>query len=190
VVDVSLKKQLELLGERVGWPVRSLPDAGPEIGGEVEAFRDRVREAIGSRDLAGATLFIDPLIAEHGYHRVAAALTSLLRETTPAPAEAGRPGAPRAGRPAPAAEAVRAARPTWSRIFINVGREDGAAPGDFVGAITGETGAVGGQVGKIEIRQRFSLIDIDSMVVDEVVRGLTGKLIKGRDVVARLDRDG
>lgn len=189
VVEPRHVRQLELLGKRVGWPVRALPDPGAEFGGEVEAFRDGVREAIGSRDLAGATLLIEPLIEEHGYHRVAAALTSLLRDTRPVPLETeGTRAAPTAP-PAPPSEAVRAARPTWSRIFVNIGRQDGAAPGDFVGAITGETGAVGGQIGRIDIRQRFALIDVDSMVVDDVVRGLTGKQIKGRDVVVRLDRD-
>jgi ATP-dependent RNA helicase DeaD len=111
--------------------------------------------------------------------------------TEPLPAPDGKE---RKGARAPAGpksrDAERATRSTWSKVFVNVGRQDGAAPGDFVGAITGETGAVGGQIGKIEIKQKFSLIDIDSMVVDDVVRGLNGKQIKGRDVVARLDRDG
>jgi ATP-dependent RNA helicase DeaD len=75
-------------------------------------------------------------------------------------------------------------------VWVNVGRQDGAAPGDFVGAITGETGAAGAQIGKIDIRQKFSLIDIDSMIVDTVIQSMTGKQIKGRDVVARLDRSG
>jgi len=189
IVEPRHVRQLELLGARVGWPVRALPDAPGALGGEVEAFRTRVREAMATRDLAGATLFIDPLIAEHGYHRVAAALTSLLRETSPPSLEVSPATATASPHAAVASEATRAARPAWSRIFVNVGRDDGAAPGDFVGAITGETGAVGAQIGRIDIRQRFSLIDVDSMVVDDVLRGLTGKAIKGRDVVARLDRD-
>ena len=80
-------------------------------------------------------------------------------------------------------------RPTWTRVFVGVGKRDGAGPGDLVGAITGETSVSGGQIGRIEIRHNFSLVDVDSLVADEVVRGLDGRRIKGRDIIARLDRD-
>ena len=38
-----------------------------------------------------------------------------------------------------------------------------------MGAITGETGIAGAQIGKIEIRGSFSLVEIDSQVVDRVI---------------------
>ncbi|MDX1393896.1 MAG: DbpA RNA binding domain-containing protein [Gemmatimonadota bacterium] len=193
VVEPRHVAQLEILAARVGWPSRPLPDTPRAFAEEVEGFRDMIEEAIASRDLAGGALLIEPLLEEHGFERVAAALATLLRDrpAVPPARDAPTPG-PRdtdaSPRTRPSRDAERATRPTWSRVWINVGRKEGAAPGDFVGAITGETGAVGGQIGKIDIKQKFSLIDIDSMVVDEVVRGLNGKQIKGRDVVVRLDR--
>ena len=69
-----------------------------------------------------------------------------------------------------------------------MGRQDEVTPGDLVGAITGETPAAGAQIGRIDIRQRFTLIEIDSMVVEDVIRSLEGKRIKGRDVSVRRDR--
>ncbi len=188
--------QLEVLGARVGWTVRGLPDTPRAHRGDVEAFRTTIEDALSTRDLAGGALLIEPLVEEHGFDRISAALATLLRDRGPvsgAEPEPATGGKERKGAGIPAGpksrDAERATRSTWSRVFVNIGRQDGAAPGDFVGAITGETGAVGGQIGKIEIKQKFSLIDIDSMVVDDVVRGLNGKQIKGRDVVARLDRD-
>jgi len=183
-------RQMELLAARLGWQHRALGDRARAHLDEVAGFRTLVEEAMARLDLASSMLLIEPLIERHGFHAVAAALAGLLRETgrlpAPPPAAASEPGAgPRAG-----ADATRAARPTWTRVFINIGKQDGVAPGDLVGAITGETKAAGPQIGKIEIRPRFSLIDIDSMIVDDVVRGLNQARIKGRDVAARLDRGG
>jgi len=101
-------------------------------------------------------------------------------------------GSARTPRPEAAATdsaAKRVTRPTWTRVFVGVGKRDGAAPGDLLGAITGETAVAGGQIGRIDIRQGYTLVDVDSLVVDDVVRGLDGSRIKGRQVVARLDRD-
>lgn len=197
IVSPRQVPQIEILGARAGWPVRPLPDAARGHLGEIEAFRATIEEAIESRDLAGGALLIDPLIEKHGFDRVSAALATLFRETgvreeePPAtPPGKDERGSRPTGTSAPSRDADRATRSTWSRVFVNVGRQDGAAPGDFVGAITGETSAVGGQIGKIEIKQKFTLIDIDSMIVDEVLRGLNGKQIKSREVVAKLDRDG
>lgn len=177
-------RQLEILAARLGRRCRPLPETPRAFRDDIDAFRGWIEEAIGTRDLATASLLLDPLIETHGYARVSAALASLLRAAgTPPPGEA-----PAAAAEEPSPDAARATRPTWSRVFVNVGKQDGVSPGDLVGAITGETPASGAQIGKIEIRQRFSLIDIDSMVVDGVIRGLAGAKIKNRDVTARLDR--
>ncbi|MYH09508.1 MAG: hypothetical protein F4143_05085 [Gemmatimonadales bacterium] len=139
------------------------------------------------------------MLEEHGSARVAAALAGLLRaadRTAPRAGEAATGQAPRGDAPtrdaagAPTdASARRATRPTWTRVFVGVGKRDGAGPGDLVGAITGETSGAGGQIGRIDIRQNFTLVDIDSLAADAVVRGLDGSRIKGRQVVARLDRE-
>ncbi len=185
-------RQLEILAERLGWPSRLLGDRVDAHRDEIAGFRALVEGAIEHGDLASSTLLIEPLIERHGTHAVAAALAGLLRETGRASERPSSAAAtPAAGAPAPASsDAARATRPTWTRVFVNVGKQDGAAPGDFVGAITGETSAAAAQIGKIEIRPRFSLIDIDSMIVEDVIRGLNETRIKGRDVAARLDRDG
>jgi ATP-dependent RNA helicase DeaD len=59
---------------------------------------------------------------------------------------------------------------------------------DLVGAITGETGIAGAQIGKIEIRGSFSLVEVDSQVVDDVIRKLDGTGIRGRAVTVKRDR--
>ena len=198
IVDPVHERQFELTAARAGLPVAPL---GEPLDGalldDIAAFRARISEALEQQDAASGALLLAPLIEEHGAARVAGALAGLLRaadHARPAP-QPGQPPASGDARAATRPEARadrhvrRATRPTWTRVFVGVGKRDGAGPGDLVGAITGETPAAGGQIGRIEIRHNFSLVDIDSLVADEVVRGLDGRRIKGRDVVARLDRE-
>jgi ATP-dependent RNA helicase DeaD len=75
-----------------------------------------------------------------------------------------------------------------ARLFVGAGRDAGVRPGDLVGAITGETGLTGRDIGAIEIHQRFALVEVPEAAADEVVRALRGTLIKGRKAIVRRDR--
>jgi ATP-dependent RNA helicase DeaD len=57
-----------------------------------------------------------------------------------------------------------------------------------VGAITGETGLAGRDIGAIEIHQRFALVEVPEAAAEEVVRSLRSTLIKGRKATVRRDR--
>ncbi len=180
IVPTLHRTQLELLAARLGWRVAPLGSGlGREPLDEIETFRARVLAELEGGDLAPSLLLLEPVIAEHGADRVAAALAALLRRADRGPlrqlAETG--------------EAERASRPAWTRLYVSVGKRDGAGPGDLVGAITGETGAAGAQIGRVDMRASHSLVDIDSMIADDVVRKLHGARIKGRTVTARVDRD-
>lgn len=172
----------------------------------VRRYRMRIREAAGSADLMSELLILEPLFDEFGPVMVAAILSELLRrrdeelgptirpwadveaasmkEGGAGERPASKPGARQRGEDVP-----RGARPSWTRLYIGVGRRDEVSPGDLVGAITGETGIAGAQVGKIEIMGNFSLVDIDSQVADEVMRKLDGVQIRGRSAPVRRDRD-
>lgn len=176
VVQAGHEEHLKILARRLGWKCTDLPEPVPaEAKREIEKFRHRVRERAESVDTSAQLLVLDPLLEEMGGAGLAAVLSAMLRERDT-----------EGDGPQPGPEA--AVRPTWTRIFINVGKRDGTGPGDIVGAITGETGAAAGQIGKIEIRGSHTLVDVDSLVADQVVAGLQGKRIKSRDIVARPDR--
>lgn len=172
----------------------------------VRNYRVRIREAAGSADLMSELLILEPLFDELGPVRVAAILSDLLRKRDGERGPAVRPwadveaasikegwsgersaGKERARRRSE--ELPRGARPAWTRLYIGVGRRDEVNPGDLVGAITGETGIAGAQIGKIEIMGNFSLVDVDSQVADEVMRKLDGVQIRGRSAPVRRDRD-
>lgn len=192
VVDSLHERQFELTALRAGLHVAPLTEpADPALMDDVAAFRARVSGALERQDLASGALLLAPLIREHGAARVAAALAGLLRAADrPAPTPTAGEAAPAdTPGPPPDTSARRATRPSWTKVFVGVGKRDGAGPGDLVGAITGETSVAGGQIGRIDIRQNFTLVDIDSLAADAVVRGLDGSRIKGRQVVARFDRE-
>jgi ATP-dependent RNA helicase DeaD len=178
IIEARHVAQLRLLARRGGWQLRAIRTPTLEKGEAVERFREAVRSRLAENDVSAELLLLEPLLEEHPAAIVAGALASLLRE---------RP----TGKPAPAAKDApkETVLPAWTRIFLGVGRKDGAGPSDIVGAITGETGAAGGQIGLIEVRPSFTLVDVDAEIADRVIERLRGVRIKGREVTARRDRD-
>jgi len=75
-----------------------------------------------------------------------------------------------------------------TRLFIGAGRSAGIRPQDLVGAIAGEAGVSGRQVGAIQISERFSLVEVADDVAQHVVQALRATTIKGKKVTVRLDR--
>lgn len=197
VVGSGQLGQLRILARRAGWPLRAVPEAPPaDARDTVRRYRERLRERLRREQDWTDLVLLEPLFRDFGAARVAGALSALLRDASPLPDEADT------SRPAPGeedrsreqegprrtpAEATQAGA-GWTRLYVNAGERDEVGPGDLVGAITGETSAVGGQIGRIDIRHSFSLVDVDPEVADEVMERLTGVTIKGREVVARPDR--
>ncbi len=75
------------------------------------------------------------------------------------------------------------------RIFVGAGRLEAMRPGDLVGAIANEAGLSGGEIGAIEIADRFSLVEVPAEHADEVIQALRRTTIRGRKVLVRRDRD-
>ena len=74
-------------------------------------------------------------------------------------------------------------------LFVGAGREAGIRPGDLVGAITGEAGIKSGELGAIQIADRFSLVEVPESRADEIIAALRATTIRGRKVPVRRDRD-
>ena len=75
-----------------------------------------------------------------------------------------------------------------TRLFVGAGRAAGVRPQDLVGAITGEAGLTGRQVGDIDIADRFSLVEVPEDLADTVIAALRNTRIKGRSVTVRRER--
>ncbi len=75
-----------------------------------------------------------------------------------------------------------AAEEGMTRLFINVGKNKKVRPGDFVGAIAGETGMNGNMVGSIDIYDKFTFVEVPKQNAQQVIDALNNSNIKGNRV--------
>ncbi len=69
-----------------------------------------------------------------------------------------------------------------TRLYIDVGRDDGVRPADIVGAIANEAGISGRAIGAIELFERFSLVEVPGNLSEKVLRALRNTTIRGRKI--------
>ena len=70
-------------------------------------------------------------------------------------------------------------------IQIDAGRKNKMRPGDLLGALTGDAGLSGSQIGKIDIFDLYSYIAVENSVLRQVLSYLAKGKVKGRSVRAR-----
>lgn len=75
-----------------------------------------------------------------------------------------------------------------TRYRIAVGHTHGVQPGGIVGALTGEGGITGADVGKIDIFGSFSLVDIIAPLDNEALDRLARARVAGKPLRITLDR--
>jgi ATP-dependent RNA helicase DeaD len=145
---------------------------------EVEESRsvtllEKVRDSIEEGDLERYISLVERLVGEeYSTVDVAAALLKIMVVTD------AKGAAPTMEEPP---EDERRFVP-MARLSINVGRKDKVAAKDIVGAIAGETGLPGKLIGKIDIRERISVVEISEEYAYQVVARLQGKYIKGNKI--------
>ena len=70
-------------------------------------------------------------------------------------------------------------------IQLDAGRKNKMRPGDLLGALTGDAGLAGSQIGKIDIFDMSSYVAIERSAVRQALNYLAGGKVKGRNVRAR-----
>jgi ATP-dependent RNA helicase DeaD len=145
-------------------------------------LRAELERGLPPRELA----VLEPLMADFDAAEVAAAALRVLdreraRQRTAAQAAAAA---------APAPPSAAAFAPSGMvRLFVSAGSRDNVRPGDLVGAIAGEAGIAADKLGKIEVRESFSLVEVQAAEAERVLAKVNGINIRGRRVLARPERD-
>jgi hypothetical protein len=156
---------------RIAAPRRpvQLPGALDLLHSEQAAQRSAVLKAIDTANLGPALLTLAPLFERHDAATVAAAVYELWRGSAPA--------AP----PQPPAAAT-------SKVFVGVGKKDGANPNELVAVLTKELRVERAKIGRIELRDAYSLIELPAQEAEQVASALNGHTIRRKRVTARVDR--
>jgi ATP-dependent RNA helicase DeaD len=180
VLDASQLTHLRNVAKQVNLSLRAGAPRPPAERSGLEVFRDTLRRALQEEDVEAQLLVIEPLLAEFSAAEIAAAATALLRKRAPAPSEA----------PSRTTTTPNVAPPAFVKLFLSVGQRDAIAAREIVGAITGEAGVNGDQIGRVEVRDTFSIVEVAAEVAERVIRALNGTSLRGRSVRVDYDRKG
>ena len=169
---------LKVIAGEAGYRLRPLPRPAPTPAtSELERRREELLRILQKEDLTAEMLLLDPLLERYDPVEVAAAASRL----------AGRSGkkaggsATGGGSPA-AAVSLPARAQAWVRLFMSVGSRDGVRAGDLLKAAAGEAGIDRSQIGRIEIHDTYSRVEVRQEVAEKVLRALNGTTLGGRSV--------
>ncbi|MBA3644800.1 MAG: DbpA RNA binding domain-containing protein [Gemmatimonadaceae bacterium] len=146
-----------------------------------DAMRSELRSVLSAGIPPREIAPLEPLLAEYDAVEIAAAALQLLERER------------RVAKAAPPSMATTpAAAPEWtgatSKLFVTLGDRDGIKPGDLVGTIAGEAGIPGGSIGKVEVYESHTIVEVPAAESEKIITALNGKTIKGRKVAVRADR--
>jgi ATP-dependent RNA helicase DeaD len=178
--------------------VRTVPSVAVLRSRRLDLTRAALREQLVAGGFDHVRVVVETLAQEFDIVDVAAAAVQLAHAAQgndgadveiPPPPSADASEARRSLRPArgrlPGEEHESAGR---TRLFVGAGRRAGVRPGDLVGAITGESGLTGRDVGAIEIADGFSLVEVPDDRADEVIAALRRTKIRGVKPTVRRER--
>ena len=167
---------------RIADPRRPLRLPGLVDAAETAAAlrRATVARAIEAGGNGGALLALGPLLERYDATAVAA---RALRALDGAPTTAAAAQAI----PAPAARDAPEASGTV-KVWVGLGRNDGATPNDLVAVLTKEVRVPKEWIGRIEVRDAYTLVELPGGDAQRIADALSGKEIRRKRITARLDR--
>ena len=74
------------------------------------------------------------------------------------------------------------ARDGMVRLFINIGKNQKARPGDILGAIAGESGIPGRLVGTIDMYDKYTFVEVPQEHARDVLNAMKNAKIKGKSI--------
>jgi len=76
-----------------------------------------------------------------------------------------------------------------AKLYVGLGRKAGIRPQDLVGAIANESGISGRDIGDIKVSDQFSIVEVPSGEMDNILKSMSNVSIRGKKANIRLYRD-
>ncbi len=191
-------------GRKVGWMEQAtgqkmtempLPDEAAIRAHRDEVFHHRVVAAL-TKGAEEQRALVERLVEEgHDAVELACAFAAMARADeapigrlqAPRKERAPREGAP--GKPA-GARRERSSAPSegMTRYRVSVGHKDGVKPGQLVGALANEGGIEGARIGRIDIRNAFSVVELPSGLPSTILAKMARARVAGRPLEISEDR--
>jgi ATP-dependent RNA helicase DeaD len=134
------------------------------------AQRQAISEVIQTGPAQRSVLTLAPLFERFEATAVAAALFELWTSSGQAV-------------PPPASDAAATAR-----VYVGAGKKDGVNANDLVAVLTKELRVDKSKIGRIELRDAYSLIELPAQEAEQLATQLNGVTIRRKRVTARVDR--
>jgi DbpA-like RNA binding protein len=151
----------------------SFPGAADRAQDRNARVREQIAERLKRGEVDAELALLEPLFERWDPAEVAAALLAISRQ----PSAVSEDDA-----------SITATPDQWVKVFVNVGKKDRAGPKDLVGALIKEVGLEKAQIGRIDMRESFALVEVTPAAAETVVRRMTGVTIKGKRVAAKVDQ--
>ncbi|BCB61346.1 MULTISPECIES: DEAD/DEAH box helicase [Halomonadaceae] len=191
-------------GRKVGWMEQAtgqkmtempLPDEAAIRAHRDDVFHHRVVAAL-TKGAEEQRALVERLVEEgHDAVELACAFAAMARADeapigrlqAPRKERAPRDGAP--GKPG-GARRERSSAPSegMTRYRVSVGHKDGVKPGQLVGALANEGGIEGARIGRIDIRNAFSVVELPSGLPSTILAKMARARVAGRPLEISEDR--
>ncbi len=192
------RRLLQLIQRTIGTSIQRmrLPTIGDVMARRMESFKETIQETIAQGGLEPYLVVAEELGEEYSPTDLAAAAFKMLlgappdeaedklAEPEPRPEREEVPGGGRRRR----REREFGPERGMTRLYIDVGRDDGVRPADIVGAIANEADISGQSIGAIELFDRFAFVEVPNNVTDRVLQALKRTRIRNKKVTPSLAR--
>lgn len=160
---------------RVRLKRRTVPSLAAVAERQREVWRQRLVKTLQENNLSRFRSLVEELAEEYDSIDVAAAAFKLLTEGI------GNEGRPRQER-ADGDLADTGAEDGMARFFINIGRRQGVGPADIVRSIAEHASIPGGVIGKIDIYDNFTFVEVPLDTARLVANAMRNGQILGRPI--------
>ncbi len=177
------RRQLKLIERYINTPIRlaRVPTSADITARRRGIFKENIKQVLTESDYDGFLMTVEELTSEGEFDaaQIAAAALQMLWQ-----AQKG------AGDYDVAEANVESERVEvgMTRLFLQIGREDGIRPADIVGAIANEAGVSGSRIGAIDIMDRSTFVEVPDAEAPHVIEMLSQTKLRGKKVYVDIAR--